>query len=162
MFTEKICWEFLYNHSQLLLYILGWWVFFFFSLYILSLHSLIHIISEEKSNVIHAFVPLYINLFFSASFETLSLIFCSLNMSLVVDIFIFILTSILWDSWICGVVSAINCGNFWQYCYNCFFYLSPPSSILIIPFITVSSSWIFYCVILPFSLSLYFSFATFS
>ena len=51
-------------------------------------------VSEEKSNVIHAFVPLYIRFFFSASFETLSLIFCSLNMSLIVDIFIFILTGI--------------------------------------------------------------------
>ena len=134
---KKIYWEFLYNHSKLLLSNSG--LVGFFSFYILSLHSLVHKrkVSEEKSNVIHIFVPLYIRLFSSAPFATLSLIFCSLNMSLVVDIFIFILICILWDSWICCVVSAINCGNFWQYCYNYFFYLFPPSSILIIPFITI-------------------------
>lgn len=100
------------------------WVNSYVSVIKVSLHLLAYMVSKEKSAIIHVFVPIFSMFFFPPSFVCLQnfifiFVFSSLN-TISIGVwccvvwfrFIFVLLSILWDSWICSLVSVINFGRF--------------------------------------------------
>ena len=100
------------------------WVNSYISVIKVSLHLLAYMVSKKKSAIIHIFVAIFsMFFFFFPSFGCLQnfifvFVFSSLN-TICVGVwccvvwfrFIFVL-SILWDSWICSLVSVIKFGIF--------------------------------------------------